>query len=683
MNIRKLYSRLFVTSLSTTAILFAVIFSLLAGPIVKAATWDGRGMYYGYFNNVEGHSAPGNPYPSKLGPVLPNNDYATTSIPYSVNTTAALYEFLYDRYTHTGPYGATYGAYTGVPRAEAWDRTGVSFIVNSMLGRNGNQANRNLGPADWSELQRRLGTVGFKVENRNTGSYGCVNTYYQYANDDVAYYCEPSEERPSIILTYGGAEVFILFYSCANPIGNFAGLPNIDYNLKPTISVNPAAAAEPGTTVNVNSTVTNSGSTASTPDVQWQVNTFTVGPAPAGIPGGGLSFSPPATVYGNGAQLIASGTRSFPRGSLLVNVISQVLADKPVGSRVCFGLSVMPYSASAPGVWYHSVPACVTIAKKPKVQVLSGDLEVGRGSSTNPAPTAPSNINTSTTTKGGLTYGSWAEYGILPTGTVTGMASAAGYARGTTATSMCSLSLLTFTSGSSGGSCGATIGKFVQATIAPNVSARFPINVPSDVATPAKPASPAPLPKTTLNIMSDNLSGQYQAPAGATALTITGGNNIPQGRWVVINAPNATVTITGNISYTPATLHSLADIPQVVIIAKNILIADNVTQIDSWLVAVGSGTEGRLNTCATGAAGVTETSSLTYKDCAQPLVVNGPVITNHLIMRRTAGADAGADSGKPAETFNLRADAYLWATHYNLNTGRLATVATKELPPRF
>ena len=62
---------------------------------------------------------------------------------------------------------------------------------------------------------------------------------------------------------------------------------------------------------------------------------------------------------------------------------------------------------------------------------------------------------------------------------------------------------------------------------------------------------------------------------------------------------------------------------------------------------------------------------------------NGPVIANHLIMRRTAGSDPGAASGAPAEAFNLRPDAYIWATNYNQNSGRLSTVATQELPPRF
>ena len=571
-------------------------------------------------------------------------------------------------------------------------QTGAAYIVHSMLGEPQGTATRNVTPAQFADLQARLNYVD---------SYGGIIWSYLWTTgedggtDDKidVYISQNGQQDPAILFRdRAGNIIYALFRPCANPDGALTnGLPSVNFNLNPTVSVSPSGAAEAGTTVSVDASVNNTGASTST-DTQWKLTTFTVKAAPVALPPGGLDTVDPLVHYTKGTTLIGTpgqvtqGTRTFPRGVTSTAVLTQPLPDVPVGSRVCFALSVTPYTQSDSS-WNNSAPgstSCVVISKKPKVQVRSGDLEVGRGSATNPAAT--SNINTATTTKNGKTYGSWAEYGILPSGTVTGMASGAGYAGGAPTSTMCGLSLLTFTSGSTGGSCGTTIGKFVQATIAPNVSARFPINVPSDVATPSKPASPAALTKTSINIISDNLQGQYQAPAGATALTITGGKNIPPGRWVVINAPNATVTITDDITYTPATLHSFADIPQVVIIAKNILIADNVKQIDSWLVAVGSdvgGTpQGNLNTCATG-AGITETSSLTYKDCATPLTINGPVITNHLIMRRTFGADAGADSGTPAETFNLRADAYIWATTYNLNSGRLSTVATKELPPRF
>jgi hypothetical protein len=150
---------------------------------------------------------------------------------------------------------------------------------------------------------------------------------------------------------------------------------------------------------------------------------------------------------------------------------------------------------------------------------------------------------------------------------------------------------------------------------------------------------------------------------------------------VVINAPSATVTITGDITYTTGTLSAVTDMPQVIIIASNIIVSDAVRNIDGWLVAVGSGANGVVNTC--GAGGVTQTSNLVIAQCANPLVVNGPVIANHLVLRRTGGSGAGADSGRPAEVFNLRADVYVWSTTYNQQSGRISTAAIKELPPRY
>jgi hypothetical protein len=156
----------------------------------------------------------------------------------------------------------------------------------------------------------------------------------------------------------------------------------------------------------------------------------------------------------------------------------------------------------------------------------------------------------------------------------------------------------------------------------------------------------------------------------ANNLTITGGD-IPAGRSVVIIA-TGTVTIAGNITYTNASLSSIRDIPQVVIIANNINIADGVKQIDAWLVASGT-----INTC------YNFVGSLTSNKCSTALAVNGPVITNKLILNRTAGGDSGAQSGDPAERFNLRPDAFLWAQLQASGNDKAQTVYSTELPPRF
>lgn len=449
----------------------------------------------------------------------------------------------------------------------------------------------------------------------------------------------------------------------------------MDYRLVPTISVTPTISEGEGV-VRPAPSVNNTGSTPSQNN-QWQVTTFVVNRDET-VPTGGLNGTVPLTHYGHGAKILSSGTRSFPRGVTALATASQTLQDYEVGTKVCYALSVQPYT-QGDARWNHSTPACVTIAKKPKVQVVGSDLLVGRSSLYNPGRVAK--VDTSVSTKLGRMYGSWAEYAIIATGSVAGMASGSGYAGGIAATDLCILSLLTFTSGATtGASCG-DIGHYTQTTTAPAVAARFPINVSANNASSSQPADPAALSKSTIDLVTDTLSGTYQPQKGATGLTITGGNSIPAGRSIVINAPELTVRITGNITYTSSPLSSLGAVPQVIIIAKNIIIGQHVTQLDAWLVTTGSGADGRVNTCGTD--GVGEASALTYQQCDKRLIVNGPVIANHLIMRRTAGSEPGDKSGDPAEVFNLRADAFIWGTNYNIREGKLPTVSSKELPPRF
>jgi hypothetical protein len=664
---RNTQSRIFAASSAGLIILFIAIFSMLVSPFTNALMWSGRNPHYGYFNNQFGNS--NTPYSGSRGPVLPNNDYAIDSIPASVNTTASLYQFLSNKYTHTGPYGGTNAALVGVARAQQWDRTGVSFIVNTILGRTGPGV-RNLTAADWTILQQRLSAATLQVQMVDTTSLGCQNSYYQYNQDDVAYYPDCGEIRPAIVLFYQGVAYYAMFYSCANPIGNFPGLPNV-YSLNPSITVSPTIS-EGDATINLAGKVNNTGGASGA--VQWQATTFTLAPA-AAMPGSGASALTPVAFYKNGATVIQSGSQAFPTNVSGVSppLNPQVIGSYPVGTRICYTLSVQPYLAGSP-LWNHSPPACVTISKSPKVQVLGSDLIVGRGLA---APGSNVVTTTSIHTVGAAAtmYGSWAEYGIIPSGTVTGMASAAGYAGGIAVAAppaspptLCPTSLLTFTN-QVGGSCvAASIGKYTLTSQASQIATRFPVTA----------ATPLIAGAVTVDSLA---SGRTYTTAANAAISLSANAPIQPGKWVVINAPNADITITKDITYTNATLNSMADIPQLVIIARNIIISDAVSQVDSWLIASGTGANGRLNTC--GAGGVTEATLPNATQCATQLHINGPVTANHLIMRRTAGSGVGAAAGDPAEVFNLRADAYLWATSYTSGSGRLPTVSTKELPPRF
>ena len=176
----------------------------------------------------------------------------------------------------------------------------------------------------------------------------------------------------------------------------------------------------------------------------------------------------------------------------------------------------------------------------------------------------------------------------------------------------------------------------------------------------------------SVNLDSLANKGIYSSASGS--LTITGGN-IPVGKWVVINAPNTTVTISSDIKYSTGRIYSINDIPQVVIIAKEINILETVGNIDSWLVA-----SGKINTCSN----YGDTNSLTINKCNKQLTINGPVMASKLYLRRTAGAGLGTATGDPAEVINLRADAYLWSyARAKDNGGSARTTYNSEAPTRF
>jgi hypothetical protein len=458
---------------------------------------------------------------------------------------------------------------------------------------------------------------------------------------------------------------------------NRARLPA--YTLTPTMTVDPSSSVESGQTVTANPAVSSAGG-GNADSVGWQVSRFIVPPA-SGVPGAAINPTAPVAYYGNGATTEATGTRGFPPGTTLLPPTSKVTEDLPVGTRVCYALSVQPYTNNDTlNYWYHGTPACVVVSKKPKVQVLGGDLIVGRATASSPAATSKVVTSSSFSANTGLRYGSWSEYAIIPSGSVTGMASGAMYVGGTGATDLCDLSVLTIANArpsGSGSTCQSTqIGGYVYGSTTPTIASRFPVSTAQVI--PSGTASQnlfALTPRATYTTSRATLEIDSSAPFGA-------------GRWVVLNAPNTTVTITSNINYTPGNLTGLGSMPQVVIIAKNIIISDAVTNIDAWLIASGgalvpgsTAADGILNTC--GAGGVAATTLPTAAQCTNKLVVNGPVMANHLILRRTAGSGVGPSSGDPAEVFNLRGDAYIWATSYSPGNGRLPTVSTKELPPRF
>lgn len=150
-------------------------------------------------------------------------------------------------------------------------------------------------------------------------------------------------------------------------------------------------------------------------------------------------------------------------------------------------------------------------------------------------------------------------------------------------------------------------------------------------------------------------------------------------------------TISGNIVDTKtnkgANSGNPRNIQQMVIIADEIEIKNNVTQIDAWLMTSGvlSTSDHALTDAGVKKAGADESK----------LVINGPVYAEHIRLRRKYGSGIKSDknpnnlaSGKnqlsePAERFIDNTDTYIWGYYNSLERGQYQTVYMREVAPRY
>lgn len=432
-----------------------------------------------------------------------------------------------------------------------------------------------------------------------------------------------------------------------------------NYNLTPGVS-GPNGVASVGSPIpSVMPTITNqlpgnpSQTTVSEP-VEWQLKRVQVNP------GGSIpttqqeNGTAPCAHYGNNCIDKGSGTQAFPAGNTPLAALNNEMVDgaTAVGTKICYTLSVRPYTQTS-GNWRHSAPVCMTVSKQPKVQVWGGDVRT-RG-----------NIKTGTTliSDAGTNklFGSWVEYGGFSVGANEGFASAAGLNNGTTNTTAADMwHKLTFANIDDSGAN--SFGRYTLDGL-PTITDQF-------------------IGAASAGGFNSNLgaleSGTY-AVGDVNIATSTVGQSGGMGKSIII-VSSGTVTINGDITYSGTsgdTFTALDQIPQVVIIARNINITNAVGRVDAWLLT--RGVSGTINTCSDRAV----TAPLNSKVCDKLLTVNGPVVTDHLYLRRTAGSENAASAGTPAEVFNLRSDAYVWAYGRAGQAGKAQTVDSLELPPRF
>lgn len=431
--------------------------------------------------------------------------------------------------------------------------------------------------------------------------------------------------------------------------------------------------------------ITNESPTTTTPDIAWSIKQVVVDANQSAEP---LLYG--AEMYKDNfscAQLvdlingrgdceddIATGTRQFPPGATALSSAEVgrasrlVVEDRwSIGTKVCYVLVVSKPTEQASPTDRHSRAACVVIGKRPTVQVWGGDLTVGGimpGDTESPHPDA-SKVQAGLTVKGdpiNRVFGSWVEYGVFAAGPVLGVGSASGLQGGylTTTTEQQGLwSALTFANKND------EYGYFSEARTMPNIAGALLAN---QTATPITG-------DTFDNAGAAN--GVHEKPSGD--LTLSAGV-VGKGKSVIVHVPNGTVTIEGNLAYTDETMSAIAEIPRLVIIARNINIRNSVTNIDAWLIARNSPTStggGVINTCSDGP------EALTIHDCNQQLRINGLAMARQLLLKRTAGAGTGESSDQPGEVINLRADAYLSSLARRTDLAVPRTSYSVELPPRF
>lgn len=436
-----------------------------------------------------------------------------------------------------------------------------------------------------------------------------------------------------------------------------------NYNLKPSVDgLNNGTASVGGTIPTVSPQIDNSldaspGKTTDAPNAEWKLLRVEV-PPNSTIPMTTLADNQePCAHYANGGRNTCadkgSGAQPFPAGTTALSQLTNELvgADTQVGTQICYTLSVRPYAPGAPaGNWRHSAPECLTVSKSPKVQTWGGDLHT-RGN----ILTQTSDATVDGTNK---RFGSWVEYGGFSVGTNTNFASGSGLNNGNTNTTTADVwNKLTFANVNLAG--GNSYGMFTLPSSLPTLASQF-----------VGAASTGSV-QSNLGTLS---SGTYKVGD----FTIDA-SDIGQGKSIIIIS-SGRVTITGSITYhgngASDTFTQASELPQVVIIADDIDIKNDATQVDAWLLTKNGGA---INTCSDVALG----APLNAKVCQKPLMVNGPVLTSHLHLRRTAGSDTVATAGAPAEVFNLRPDTFIWAYGQASQAGKAQTVYSVELPPRF
>lgn len=318
--------------------------------------------------------------------------------------------------------------------------------------------------------------------------------------------------------------------------------------------------------------------------------------------------------------------------------------------------------------------SCAIAGYKPSLQVRGGDMMVQGVIDT--ATNSKEFLASGDTPKEIRTYGSWAEYGALATGRIKGIGSG-GLHRIGMPQGWLNIGYMTFSNNSTSTTPPTDMyGQYSDTldTGSSRIERQFSSMTSSNV--------------LSGDVKIEDLNGVYRVPS---SINILSDREISTDTSVILLIEDgATVTVSGDIRI-PSSYPSIDKISQVVIAPAadgaeyTLNIAHPVRVIDAWLI----NPSGTINTCYTGLPGSdAENIPRALGLCDNHLDVNGPVSAKDLLLRRVGGKDQGDATqirqSRPAENFNLRPDAYIWATQYVSDGGKkYITTHSKDLPPRY
>ena len=424
---------------------------------------------------------------------------------------------------------------------------------------------------------------------------------------------------------------------------------------------------------------------------------------------------------------------NVPTGSKYCVSVGMTSAD----SHSRFGAGTVSGMSNPNPKWNVSV-SCRTIAKMPNFQAWGANMYT-QGDILTSVTRKNDEAQLGSRTDPNDIFGSWEEYAVISKSQISGFASGAAYGYdGThlelpggyhsTTTDFCEVSKLSISNTNCNSIGNARIN--ISDALLNRLYARYaPYGDGYSANNSGHINNSSPASNYTTALGGPTM--QYIRADGDATIdgTIIRGANSP-GLVIYIDG---TLTIDHNICYGAGTcasennnlalssrnsqfLSNISSLPQVIIIADNVKISENVSQIDAWLVAEGAIGSGAVDVPGVSRGGELGTIDTCYQfngntdvfGCNKTLIINGPVIAHRLVLHRTAGAysrnDSVLDSASsyedntshgannnlandgsitPAEIFNFRPDILLWSYQQSQNFSQATVTYTHELPPRY